>query len=122
MSLSRTCIWSASSALVAAVIALSASPASAGGCASTCSVGGAGTGGEASGGQAGGFHLQRPFTSIPGSTLSNSGNENAGNITITGTASGMAAGAFTPQGVVVGHYDGVVGDLLGVGTCSGVCG
>jgi hypothetical protein len=121
--LSSARVWSTSSAVIAVVIALSASSASAGGCASTCSVGGAGTGGAASGGAAGGFHLQRPSTSFPGSTFSNSGNEIAGNISVKGTASGLGAGAFTPQGVVVGHYDGVVANLFGIdGTCNGVCG
>ena len=97
--------------------------ASAEGCASTCAVGGAGTGGQSSDGNAGGFHVQLPSTYFPGSTLTNSGNQIAGNITIKGTADGMAAGAFTPQDVVVGHYDGVVADFFGIdGTCNGVCG
>jgi len=42
---------------------------------------------------------------------------------LEGTANGTASGAFTPQGVVVGHYDGVVAGFFGIdGTCSGVCG
>jgi len=48
----------------------------------------------------------------------------AGNISYRGTADGMGAGAITPQGVVVGHYTGVVASaFFGVdGTCNGVCG
>jgi hypothetical protein len=97
--------------------------ASAENCASTCFVGGAGAGGQNSDGRAQGFHLQRPSTGFPGSTFSNSGSLIGGNIRITGTADGLGAGAFTPQGVVVGHYDGVVAGLFGIdGTCNGVCG
>jgi hypothetical protein len=110
-------------AAIAASLALAVPPASAEGCASTCSVGGAGTGGVNSDGKAGGFRLEGPATRFPGSTFTNSGNQNAGHITIQGTAEGSASGAFTPQGVVVGHYDGVVAGLFGIdGTCSGVCG
>jgi hypothetical protein len=44
-------------------------------------------------------------------------------ISVEGTANGSASGAFTPQGVVVGHYDGVVAIRFGMdGDCSGVCG
>jgi len=99
------------------------SSASAEGCASTCSVGGAGTGGQNSEGKANGFHFQQPASRFPGSTLSNSGNQMAGHISIEGTADGMGAGALTPQGVVVGHYEGVVAGFFGIdGTCNGVCG
>jgi hypothetical protein len=97
--------------------------ASAEGCASTCSAGGAGTGGQSSDGKAGGFRLAGPATGFPGSTFSNQGNENAGHIAVEGTADGSASGAFTPRGAVVGHYDGVVAERFGIdGTCSGVCG
>ena len=97
--------------------------ASAEGCASTCSVGGAGTGGESSDGSAEGFRIQAPSTGFPGATYSNSGNQIAGNISLEGTVEGMGAGAITPQGVVVGHYDGIVAVFFGFdGTCSGVCG
>ncbi len=97
--------------------------ASAEGCASTCSVGGAGTGGESSDGNAEGFRIQRPSTKFPGSTYSNVGNQIAGNTSVEGTANGMGAGAFTPQGVLVGHFDGVVAVDFGIdGTCNGVCG
>jgi hypothetical protein len=110
-------------AAIAASLALAVPTASAEGCASTCSVGGAGTGGQNSDGQAGGFRVNAPATRFPGSTFTNSGNEIAGHITIEGTADGMASGAFTPQGDVVGHYDGVVAGFFGIdGTCSGVCG
>jgi hypothetical protein len=125
MSLSRTCVG-ASSALVAVAIALSAVPAaSAEGCASgtTCAVGGAGTGGQASDGNAQGFRLAGPSTRFPGSTFTNQGNQMAGNITLTGTANGSGSGAFTPQGVVVGHYDGAVAGVFGTtDPCSGICG
>jgi hypothetical protein len=110
-------------AAIAASLALAVPPASAEGCASSCSVGGAGTGGENSDGQAGGFRIKAPAPSFPGSTYTNSGNEMAGNISIAGTADGSGSGAFTPQGVVVGHYDGVVAGFFGIdGTCSGICG
>jgi hypothetical protein len=110
-------------AAIAASLALSVPTASAGGCASTCSVGGAGTGGEQSDGKAQGFRLAGPATGFPGSTFTNQGNEMAGHISVEGTANGSASGAFTPKGVVVGHYDGVVAGLFGIDrTCSGVCG
>jgi hypothetical protein len=109
-------------AVVGIAVGFGTPAASAGGCASTCSVGAVGTGGQSSDGKAGGFHVQGPSTDFPGSTYSNSGNQIAGNISIDGTADGMGAGAFTPQGVVVGHYDGVVSGFFGIdGTCSGVC-
>jgi hypothetical protein len=92
-------------------------------CSSTCSVGGFGTGGQSSNGAAQGFHYQQPVPSVAGATVSNSGNQTGGNITVTGTVSGMAGGAFTPQGVVVGHYTGFVANSFGVpDPCSGVCG
>jgi hypothetical protein len=110
-------------AAIVASLALAVPPASAEGCATICAVGGAGTGGQNSDGKAGGFRLEGPATSFPGSTFTNSGNEIAGHITIQGTAEGMASGAFTPQGTVVGHYDGVVAGFFGIdGTCNGVCG
>lgn len=110
-------------AAIAASLALAVPTASAEGCASTCSVGGAGTGGQASDGKAGGFHVKEPSTGFPGSTFTNQGNEMAGHISVKGTANGSASGAFTPQGVVVGHYDGVVADFFGTDDpCSGICG
>ena len=110
-------------AAIAASLVLAVPSASAEGCASTCSVGGAGTGGQNSDGQAQGFRLAGPSTGFPGSTFTNQGNEIAGHISVEGTANGSASGAFTPQGVVVGHYDGVVAERFGIdGTCSGVCG
>lgn len=110
-------------AAIAVSLALAVPTASAEGCASTCSAGGAGTGGQNSDGKAGGFRLGGPSTGFPGSTFTNQGNENAGHISLEGTADGSASGAFTPQGVVVGHYDGVVAENFGIdGTCSGVCG
>ena len=110
-------------AAIAASLALAVPTASAEGCASACSVGGAGTGGENSDGQAGGFRVERPSTKFPGSTYTNSGNQIAGHVTVEGTANGMGSGAFTPQEVLVGHYDGVVAIRFGMdGDCSGVCG
>ena len=110
-------------AAIAASLALAVPTASAEGCASTCSVGGAGTGGQNSDGQAQGFRLKGPSTGFPGSTFTNQGNEMAGHISVQGAADGSASGAFTPQGDLVGHYDGVVAARFGIdGTCSGVCG
>jgi hypothetical protein len=103
-------------------VVLGAGPASAN-CSSTCSVGGFGTGGENSDGAAQGFHYQQPVPSVSGATVSNSGSQIGGNITVTGTVSGMAGGAYTPQETVVGHYTGFVADFFGVpDPCSGVCG
>ena len=110
-------------AAIAASLALAVPPASAEGCASTCSVGGAGTGGQNSDGQAQGFRLKGPSTGFPGSTFTNQGNEMAGHISLQGTAEGSASGGITPQGVLVGHYTGVVAERFGIdGTCSGICG
>ena len=92
-------------------------------CSADCSVGGTGTGGQNSNGAAQGFHYQQPVPSVEGATVSNSGNQIGGNITVTGTVSGMAGGAYTPQGVVVGHYTGFVAGFFGVpDPCSGICG
>ena len=110
-------------AAIAASLALAVPPASAEGCASVCSVGGAGTGGENSDGQAGGFRLEGPSTGFPGSTFTNQGNEIGGHIAVNGPFVGSASGAFTPQGVLVGHFDGVSADFFGTDNpCSGVCG
>jgi hypothetical protein len=110
-------------AAVGIALGVGATSASAGGCASTCSVGGAGTGGASSDGKAQGFRLEGPSTGFPGATFTNQGNENAGHISLAGTANGMASGGFTPQGVVVGHYTGDVADFFGTDDpCSGVCG
>lgn len=93
------------------------------GCASTCSVGAAGTGGENSDGNAEGFRLEGPSTGFPGSTFTNQGSEIGGHISVTGASEGMASGAFTPQGVLVGHFTGVSAIFFGLdGDCSGVCG
>ena len=111
-------------AAIAASLALAVPTASAEGCASTCSVGGVGTGGQNSDGQAQGFRLKGPSGGFPGSTFTNQGNERlGGHISVQGASDGSASGAFTPQGVVVGHYDGVVAIRFGMdGDCSGVCG
>ncbi|MET0565520.1 MAG: hypothetical protein ABW021_03645 [Acidimicrobiia bacterium] len=96
----------------------------AGGCASVCSVGGAGTGGESSDGQADGFRLEGQSTGFPGSTFTNQGSATyGGHIAVTGASEGTASGTFTPQGVLVGHFDGVSAIFFGLeGDCSGVCG
>jgi hypothetical protein len=92
-------------------------------CSSLCSVGGSGTGGQSSNGAAQGVHYQQPVPGVAGATVANSGSQIGGNITVTGTESGMAGGAYTPRGVVVGHYTGFVADYFGVpDPCSGVCG
>jgi hypothetical protein len=110
-------------AVIAASLALAAPMASAEGCATTCAVGGAGTGGQNSDGKAGGFHVKEPSTGFPGSTFTNQGGELAGHISVKGTAEGSASGGITPQGVLVGHYTGVVAERFGIdGTCSGICG
>ena len=110
-------------AAIVASLALAVPPASAEGCATTCAVGGAGTGGQNSDGQAQGFRLKGLSGGFPGSTFTNQGNEMAGHISVQGASIGSASGAFTPQGVLVGHYDGVVAIRFGMdGDCSGVCG
>lgn len=110
-------------AAILASLALAVPTASAEGCATTCAAGGAGTGGVNSDGSAGGFRLEGPSTGFPGATFTNQGNENAGHISLQGTAEGMASGGFTPQGLVVGHYTGDVAANFGIdGTCSGICG
>jgi hypothetical protein len=92
-------------------------------CSGDCSVGGFGTGGQSSDGAAQGFHYVKPVPNVEGATVSNSGSQIGGNITVTGTVSGMAGGAYTPQGVVVGHYTGFVADFFGVpDPCNGICG
>lgn len=103
--------------------ALVSGPATAADCSSTCAVGGAGTGGQSSGGAAQGFYYQKPVPGIPDATVSNSGNQIGGNITVTGSVSGTANGAYTPQGDIVGHYTGFMADYFGVPEgCSGICG
>ena len=110
-------------AAVAGSLALAVPLASADGCASTCSVGGAGTGGQNSDGQAQGFRLAGPSTGFPGSTFTNQGGPLSGHISVQGAASGSGSGAFTPQGVLVGHYDGVTAGFFGTtDPCSGICG
>ena len=110
-------------AAIAASLALAVPTASAEGCASNCSVGGAGTGGQNSDGQAQGFRLEGPSTGFPGSTFTNQGNEMGGHISVQGASTGSASGAFTPQGVLVGHFDGVSAGFFGTDDpCSGICG
>lgn len=111
-------------AAIAASLALAVPTASAEGCADTCAVGAAGNGGQSSDGQAQGFRLKGLSTGFPGSTFTNQGTvERGGHITVEGTAEGSASGADTPQGALVGHFEGVSADFFGTeDPCSGVCG
>ena len=109
-------------AAIAASLALAVPTASAEGCATTCSVGLVGTGGENSDGQAQGFRLKGLSGGFPGSTFTNQGNEMAGHIAVTGPFEGSASGRVTPDGTLVGHFDGVSAIFFGLdGDCSGVC-
>lgn len=92
-------------------------------CSETCAAGAAGTGGSASGGAAQGFRLEGP-SRIPGASFTNSGNDIAGHITISGTVNGAGSGAITPQGQLVGHYEGFTAQLFlgSPETCNGICG
>ena len=93
------------------------------GCGTTCSVGAFGTGGESSDGNAQGFRLKGLSTGFPGSTFTNQGTEMAGHIAVTGPIyEGSGSGAFTPQGEMVGHWDGVTAIFFGLdGDCNGIC-
>src|SRR5690349_2824892 len=84
--------WTTLGVAVAASLALAVPSASAAGCASTCSVGAAGTGGENSDGAAQGFRLAGPSTGFPGSTFTNQGGELSGHISVKGTSEGSASG------------------------------
>ena len=110
-------------AAIVASLALAVPPASAEGCATTCAAGAVGTGGQSSDGKAEGFRLEGPSTGFPGSTFTNQGSEIGGHISVQGASEGSASGAFTPQGAIVGHFEGVSADFFGVDDpCSGVCG
>ena len=119
----KTVVAIAAAAVMVLVTAGTAWADPAEGCASTCSVGAVGTGGENSDGNASGGRLKGPSTGFPGSTFTNQGHvEIGGHISVTGTSAGMASGAFTPQGAVVGHYTGVSAIFFGMdGPCNGVC-
>jgi hypothetical protein len=80
------------SGLVLAAIAAVTAPASAD-CSETCAAGAFGTGGSASDGAAQGFRLAA--TSIPGADFTNSRNDIAGHIAVSGTENGSGSGAFT---------------------------
>jgi hypothetical protein len=110
-------------AVIAASLALAVPTASAEGCASTCSVGAVGTGGENSDGQASGFRLAGP-SRFPDSTFTNQGNVlYGGHISIEGASNGSASGNTSPQGDLVGHFEGVSADFFGTpDPCSGICG
>jgi hypothetical protein len=110
-------------AAIVASLALAVPLASAEGCATTCTVGLVGTGGQNSDGKASGFRLEGPSTGFPGSTFTNQGSEIGGRISVQGAAEGSASGAFTPQGDLVGHFEGVSAGFFGTDDpCSGQCG
>jgi hypothetical protein len=85
------------------------------GCATNCAVGDLGTGGVSSDGAARGFRYEGPGNN-PDYHIVNTGNDIAGHISFSGPTDGSGSGAYTPQGVVVGHYDGAIGPY-----CNGVC-
>ena len=116
--------WTAFGAAIVASLALAVPSASAEGCATTCAVGAVGTGGENSDGKARGGRREGLSIGFPGSTFTNQGNDIAGHIAVEGpTFNGSASGADTPQGYVVGHYEGVSAGFFGVpDPCSGQCG
>jgi len=108
-------------AAIAATTVATSPPASAG-CSDTCAAGAAGTGGSASDGAAQGFRLEGP-SRISGATFTNSGNDIAGHVTISGTVNGAGSGAITPRGQLVGHYEGFTAQLFlgSPETCNGIC-
>ena len=116
--------WTAFGAAIVASLALAVPTASAEGCATTCAVGAVGTGGQNSDGKAQGGRREGLSGGFPGSTFTNQGNNIAGHIAVEGpTFNGSASGADTPQGYVVGHYEGVSAGFFGVpDPCSGICG
>lgn len=83
----------------------------------SCAVGAAGTGGESSGGRAQGFRIEFPSTLYPGGSVSNTGNLDAGRLSISSASAsvGTTAGTFreNPTPSVRGHGTGVFGDWSG---------
>jgi hypothetical protein len=73
-----------------------------------CAVGALGTGGQASGGQAQGSHFEGPGA-IPGATITNSGNADAGRLQVS---FGSISGTFR-DGTARGRGTGVFGDWAG---------
>lgn len=110
-------------AAIVASLALAVPTASAQGCSDIpCAVGAFGNGGVNSDGQANGFRITGFSTGFPGSTFTNQGNDFAGHISVKGPFEGSASGRVTPDGTLVGHFDGVTAIFLGLdGDCSGVC-
>src|SRR5690242_17540293 len=88
-------------------VVIGAAPAMAD-CSSSCAAGSAGVGGVSSGGAAQGFRTvgPSPNPAYPNTTVVNEGGPNSGHLSVSGDVSGSGSGAYTPQGVVVGHYDG----------------
>lgn len=104
---------------LSAAVFVSMSPAAMGQCGGdTCSVGATGTGGEKSGGKAQGFHEEFVSTvRIPGAAITNSGNLDAGRLTVTldGSSLGTLSGTFrqNPNPALRGHGTGLFGDWSG---------
>lgn len=100
--------------LVAALVVVPSIAAAQCGGDSACSVGAAGTGGQNSDGNAQGF---RQEILLPGGTLSNSGNSDAGRLRETGSTGtvGTLSGTFreNPQPSVRGAGTGIFGDWAG---------
>ena len=82
-----------------------------------CAVGAAGTGGEKSEGKAQGFHEVIPSIRFPGRTITNSGNNDAGHLNISGGGfpSGDLSGTFrpNPEPAARGRGTGIFGDWSG---------
>jgi hypothetical protein len=83
-------------------------------CNTNCSVGALGQGGASSGGAAQGFRYVAPGQVIPGSTVTNVGNFDAGHIDVSldGDVLGTLDGTYH-DGVCIGLATGVFGDLHG---------
>ena len=106
-------------ALAAAAFALlpSLAMSQCGGVGSFCSFGSIGTGGEKSGDKAQGSYQVFQSINFPGRTITNSGNNDAGHLRISGGGhpSGDLTGTFreNPQPSARGHGTGIFGDWSG---------
>jgi len=82
-----------------------------------CAVGAAGTGGEKSAGKAQGSHEVIPSIRFPGRTITNSGNSDAGRLSIVenGNSLGTISGTFrqNPEPAARGRGTGLFGDWSG---------
>jgi hypothetical protein len=99
-------------AAAALILIPSLAPAQCGG--NSCSVGAFGTGGTSSDGKAQGFRLTFPSTMFPGATFSNTGNFDAGRLSIS-DGIGSTSGTFrqNPTPTVRGNASGIFGDWSG---------